>query len=208
MPDTMLQQTTSTQLNTTRRVLVVGGRASADRLLDLARWAGAAQDTLHVLVPGEYEATTGDDAVARLRASEPGGAWPLQSARLLDGLAATGAGAVVLGYPADADGRADFALAVQRIRAETDAEVIVYFERHNRPWQRILVPYLSSALDGAALRLASQSGLDVTLLHTVEPFDTEGVSIIRQSYSDDSRCTLRVVETRDPTCATMPEEAF
>lgn len=185
-------------------VLVVGGRASAGRLLDLARWAGADSDRLHVLVPGERTADHGPAAVQRMLDGEQGGAWALMSGRLLDAIAETRATSVVVGYPADAEGRADFALAVQRIRAEVDVDVIVYFERHQRPWRRVLVPYLSATLDGIALRMAEQSRLDVTLLHAVESMSSAEATV-RPAMADHAGCTLRVVRTHDPLSAAADE---
>jgi hypothetical protein len=185
-------------------VLVVGGRASAGSLLSLARWTGAGADRLHVLVPGERTADHGAEAVQRLLDGEQGGAWALMSGRLLDAIAATRANSVVIGYPADAEGRADFALAVQRIRAEVDVDVIVCFERHQRPWRRVLVPYLSATLDGAALRIAERSGLEVTLLHAVESLSSAEATV-RPAMADHAGCTLRVVQTHDPLSAAADE---
>lgn len=207
MPDAMMYAgaASAAAAGVAPSVLVVGGRAAASRLLDLARWAGAREESLHLLVPGEYAAHRATEALDRLLASPEQGASPLLTVRLLDAIASTGAQSVVLGYPADADGRADFALAVQRLRAEADVDVIVYFERHRRPWQRVLVPYLSMKIDNAALQLASQSGLDVTLLHAVEPFGEPDTTIIRRAERDASGCTLRVVETHDPLTAAAEE---
>src|SRR5690606_34995516 len=118
--------------------------------------------------------------------------------------------AVVLGYPDHARGRSAFTDIVERATAAASVDVIVCVDRHERPWRRVLVPYLYGPLDGGALgvprRLARTGDASVTVLHVVEPagqdHDDDAVQPLRTWIGG---CTLKVVTAGDPVSAAAEE---
>jgi nucleotide-binding universal stress UspA family protein len=86
-------------------------------------------------------------------------------------------------------------------------DLIVCVDRHDRPWNRVLVPYLYGPLDGGALRMARRlartSDAAVTVLHVVEPASVdEGIDQLRASIDG---CTLKIVTSDDPIAAAAAE---
>ena len=81
-------------------------------------------------------------------------------------------GAVVMRYDPVVDAAHDTARRVNTaIQCGMDA--IVVYDRHSRPWRRVLVPYTYGAHDPAAFavarRLARRAEADLMLLHVDEP---------------------------------------
>jgi hypothetical protein len=190
----------------TYRVLALSGGAPPERLLELAhccppRGARLELFALHV------EGTQPQEGPAALLAGPEQAAQP--SVRdVLSALHETRADALVLGYPDHARGRSDFTDIVERATAAASVDVVVCVNRHDRPWRRVLVPYLYGPLDGGALgvarRLARAGDAAVTVLHVVEPAgeDDEGVQDLRTSIDC---CALKVVVSGDPVSAAAAE---
>src|SRR5690606_22774706 len=152
------------------RVLVLGGGAPPARLLDLARSSTPRNAKLELFTLDSSTDTIGGvDALLQVNAElQPP---PVRS--VLRALHDTKADAVVIGYPQDARGREAFTDIVERATAAAPVDVIVCIDRHDRPWRRVLVPYLDDRLDSQALgiarRIARTGDADVTVLHVVEP---------------------------------------
>ena len=190
---------------TTHRVLVLSGGAPAGRLLQLAHCStprGSIME-LHTLTsdpPGPRQGT------AALLTAQP--ASDLPSVRsVLRAMHDVRADALVLGYPDHARGRSDFTDIVERTTAAASVDVIVCVDRHDRPWTRVMVPYLYEPLDSGALgvarRLAREGDTAVTVLHVVEPAsDQEGVQSLRAAIDT---CILKVVTAEDPIAAAAAE---
>jgi hypothetical protein len=190
----------------THRVLVLPVGAPPERLLALAhcstpRTARLELFTLHADAPGP---------AAGAAALLAGGAQDTQPSvrAVLGALHETRADALVLGYPHHARGRSDFTDIVERATAAASVDVVVCVHRHDRPWRRVLVPYLYGPLDGGALgvarRLARNGSAAVTVLHVVEPAGDadDGEQPLRASIDG---CTLKVVIADDPVSAAAAE---
>lgn len=188
----------------THRVLAISGSTSTERLLELARCStprGAQMEFL-TLASGGGGAQEGPALVDV--AAQP----KLPAVReVLRALHDTRADALVLGYPDHARGRSDFTDIVERATAAASVDVVVCVDRHERPWRKVLVPYLYGPLDGGALgvarRLARNGDTAVTVLHVVEPSgDDEGVQNLRTAIDG---CTLKIVTADDPIEAAAAE---
>lgn len=196
-------------------VLIVPGGAPGSRLLDLA--LASVPDVegarLHVVSGLDPHAVHSGEAALRLlfeHEAEPGHA-PVErtAAALCDAVRACGAERLVIGYPADASGRARFADVVARVRGRMDVEVIVCWERHTRRWHRLLLPFLYAPYDNGALavarRLAQRNDIDVTILHVVEPGSDPTEDALHLSVQDEPRCSLKVVIAGDPVAVAARE---
>ncbi|MGH7448836.1 MAG: hypothetical protein ACRELT_14795, partial [Longimicrobiales bacterium] len=180
--------------------------APPERLLELARCSTPHGATLELFT------LSGDMVEAREGAASLL-AWSAEvdqpSVRaVLRALHDTRADALVLGYPDHARGRSAFTDIVERATAATSVDVVVCVDRHERPWSRVLVPYLYEPLDSGALgvarRLARTGDAAVTVLHVEEPAcaDDEGLDLLRASIDG---CTLKVVTCGDPITAAAAE---
>lgn len=189
------------------RVLALTGGAPPERLLELARCStprGARLElfTLHADAPAPLDGAESLLAGGAARAEQPA------VREVLRALHDTRADAVVLGYPDHARGRSAFTDIVERATAAASVDVIVCVDRHERPWRRVLVPYLYGPLDGGALgvarRLARTGDAAVTVLHVVEPAgaDEDAVQPLRTRIDG---CTLKVVTASDPVSAAAEE---
>lgn len=190
---------------TTHRVLVLEGAAPADRLFELARCSvphGMSLEVFRVGSEGNPEHARADEAPHTVTMEPP----PLRS--VLNALHDAQADALVLGYPDHAAGRSAFTDIVERATAAASVDVVVCVNRHDRPWRRVLVPWLFGPLDAGALgvgrRLARSGHADVTVLHVVEPTESreEGEQQLRSSIDG---CTLKVVTAEDPITAAAAE---
>lgn len=187
----------------THRVLVLAGGVPTPRLLDLAHCSTprGARLELFALNAGAAEAQEG---IALLDAPVD---MPLPGVRVvLRALHDTRADALILGYPEHARGRSDFTDIVERAHA-APVDLIVCVDRHDRPWNRVLVPFLYGPLDAGALgvgrRLARTDDAAVTVLHVVEPAgDDEGSHVLRTMIDS---CTLKIVTADDPIAAAATE---
>ena len=188
------------------RVLALTGSASPGRLLELARCSTprGARLELFALHADATAPVTGAESLlgGAASADQPG------VREVLRALHETRADTVVLGYPDHARGRSAFTDIVERATAAASVDVIVCVDRHERPWRRVLVPYLYGPLDGGALgvarRLARGGDAEVTVLHVVEPAseDDDTVQPLRTRIDG---CTLKVVTAADPVSAAAEE---
>lgn len=202
MPELIAQ--VNTPRATTHRVVVLDGGAPPERLLELARCSTPRGMELELFrLGGEGMAERGDG-----QAAQPVSATEQPSVRaVLKMLLETRADALVLGYPDHAAGRSAFTDIVERATAAASVDVVVCVNRHERPWRRVLVPYLFGPLDSGALgvgrRLARSGAADVTVLHVVEPaWPDDGDQHLRASIDG---CTLKVVTADDPITAAAAE---
>ncbi|HEX2166177.1 MAG TPA: universal stress protein [Longimicrobiales bacterium] len=190
---------------TTHRVLALTGGAPAERLLELAHCSTprGARLELFSLHGDEPSPRCGDSSLL----AGAGDGQPDVRA-VIRALHDTRADALVLGYPDHASGRSDFTDIVERATAAASVDVIVCVNRHERPWRRVLVPYLYGPLDGGALgvarRIARTGSAAVTVLHVTDPTsdDDDGVQALRASIDG---CTLKVVTASDPVSAAAAE---
>jgi nucleotide-binding universal stress UspA family protein len=189
----------------THRVLVLAGGAPTPRLLDLAHSSVPRGARLEVFTLNAEDVHAQQGTAALRDASSE---LPLPSVRaVLRALHETRADALVLGCPDQARARSDFTDIVERAHAAASIDLIVCVDRHERPWNRVLVPYLYGPLDDGALRMArrlARSGdAAVTVLHVVEPAtDDEGVHQLRASIDG---CALKIVTSDDPIAAAAAE---
>lgn len=190
----------------THRVLVLSGGAPSGRLLELAqcctpRGASLELFSLNAKGPAPLE------GVASLLAAAGQDAQP-DVRSVLRAIHDTRADALVLGYPDHARGRSEFTDIVERATAAASVDVVVCVNRHDRPWRRVLVPYLYAPLDGGALgiarRMARTEDAAVTVLHVTDPTgdDDGGEQSLRTSIDG---CTLKVVTAGDPVSAAAAE---
>jgi Kef-type K+ transport system membrane component KefB/nucleotide-binding universal stress UspA family protein len=95
---------------------------------------------------------------------------------------------------------------VLSVMEECTAEVAVFVERNAPPWHKILVPFRDMTTDRAALgvaaRLASEPGIDATILHVVADRDAR-VANSETAFPDGVR--LEVVDSNDPVEAAVRE---
>jgi hypothetical protein len=185
------------------RVLALPGDLRHDHLLELARCSvphGRDLD-LFALPPGSDTVT--QDLTETVSAADAG---PERVSQVLRAVHACAADALVLGYPGSARGRSHFTDVVERVTAAAALDVVVCVERHQRPWRRVLVPYLYGPLDSAALgvarRLARSGAADVTVLHVMEPAGDDDGSTLSASLGG---CALKVVTAEDPVTAAADE---
>lgn len=189
----------------THRVLVLAGCGPAPRLLDLAHSSVPRGARLEVFTLNADAARAQEGTGALVDAPAD---MPLPSVRaVLRALHDTGADALVLGYPEHARARSDFTDIVERAHAAASVDLIVCVDRHERPWNRVLVPYLYGPLDDGALRMARRlartGDAAVTVLHIVEHAgDDEGIPHLRASIDG---ATLKIVASDDPIAATAAE---
>lgn len=190
----------------THRVLALTGGAPPERLLELAHCStprGARLELFSLHAQG----TAPEEGPASLLAGAGHHAQP-DVRSVLRAIHETRADALVLGYPDHARGRSEFTDIVERATAAASVDVIVCVNRHERPWRRVLVPYLYGPLDGGALgvarRLARTGDRAVTVLHVMDPAgdDDDGVQSLRTSTDG---CTLKVVTAGDPVSAAAAE---
>jgi K+:H+ antiporter len=97
---------------------------------------------------------------------------------------------------------------VLSVMEQCTAEVAVFVERNAPPWHKILVPYRDMTTDRAALgvaaRLASEPGIDATILHVVADRGArEGDAMSETAFPDGVR--LKVVDSNDPVEAAVRE---
>jgi nucleotide-binding universal stress UspA family protein len=196
---------TSAAPPTTHRVLALSGGAAPGRLLELAhcctpRGTRLKLFTLHADSPGPQE------GAASLLAGGAEVGQPSVRA-VLGALHETHADALVLGYPDHARGRSDFTDIVERATAAASLDVCVCVDRHERPWHRVLVPYLYGPLDGGALgvarRLARTRDAAVTVLHVQEGVGADDDE--QPLHTSIDGCTLKVVMSADPVSAAAAE---
>ncbi|MGH7445152.1 MAG: universal stress protein [Longimicrobiales bacterium] len=116
---------------------------------------------------------------------------------------------VVLGWQRPTLNRTLISGTVAKVMQETDAEVIVHYDRTPRPWRRLLVPYLYGDHDraaiGVAMRLAGHEAESVTILHVVEPDEDPGGSGPFRDTVDGMSCEVKVVPAADPRVAAAEE---
>ncbi|HSK19072.1 MAG TPA: universal stress protein [Longimicrobiales bacterium] len=188
------------------RVLALTGGAPPERLLELARCSTPRGARLELFALHADAAAPVEGADSLL-----GGAVRVEQPSVREVLRAlhdTRADAVVLGYPDHARGRSAFTDIVERATAAASVDVIVCVDRHERPWRRVLVPYLYGPLDSGALgvarRLARTGDAEVTVLHVVEPAgeDDDAVQPLRTRIDG---CNLKVVTAGDPVSAAAEE---
>lgn len=197
---------TSVAPPTTHRVLAVSGGAPPERLLELAHCSTPRGAQLEVMSL-HADAAAPQAGPATLLAGAGQDEQP-DVRTVLRALHDTHANALVLGYPDHARGRSAFTDIVERATAAASVDVIVCVNRHDRPWRRVLVPYLYGPLDGGALgvarRLARTGDTAVTVLHVMDASgdDDEGVQALRTSIDG---CTLKVVTAGDPVSAAAAE---
>ncbi|HEX6307772.1 MAG TPA: universal stress protein [Longimicrobiales bacterium] len=186
------------------RVLVVGGGAPAVRLLELARCSTPRNASFELVTINAASAEVGGPEL--LLQADPQAPIPAVRA-VLRALHETKPDALVVGYPDDARGRSAFTDVVERATAAAPVDVIVCIDRHDRPWRRVLVPYLHDVLDSRALglarRIARTGDADVTVLHVVEPLS--GDEVDEQLRAAVGRCALKVVTADDPIAAAAAE---
>ena len=187
------------------RVLALGGGAPPERLLELARCStprGAVLE-LFALRAEDADVAAGADALLATTAE----AQPPSVRSVLRALHETRADALIVGYPQDARGRREFTDIVERATAAASVDVVVCIDRHDRPWQRVLVPYLFSPLDAGALnvarRIARAGPAEVSVLHVVEPLS--GDDPAHDLGAAISGCRLKVVTAEDPVAAAAAE---
>ena len=190
----------------THRVLVLSGGAPSGRLLELAHCCtprGASLELFSLNANGPAP----PEGVASLLAAAGQDAQP-DVRSVLRAIHDTRADALVLGYPDHARGRSEFTDIVERATAAASVDVVVCVNRHDRPWRRVLVPYLYAPLDGGALgiarRMARTEDAAVTVLHVTDPTgdDDAGEQSLRTSIDG---CTLKVVTAGDPVSAAAEE---
>lgn len=128
-----------------------------------------------------------------------------------------GSDLILLGWHKPVLGQAVLGGTVHRVMEESPSTVAVFIDRGLREIRSILVPYLSSAHDRAALslaqRLAKHAGAEVTILHLVHPHRDpkvkDGVEIeMDQSFLDPdtkTRVQIKTLETRSPINTVLEE---
>lgn len=97
---------------------------------------------------------------------------------------------------------------VLSVMQECTAEVAVFIERNGPPWRKILVPYRDMKTDRAALdvaaRIASEPGIDATILHVVADHSSRSPGTISDTTFPDG-VRLKVVDGADPIDAAVRE---
>jgi hypothetical protein len=105
--------------------------------------------------------------------------------------------AVIMPYDPVVDAAQDL---TRRVRAATEQgmDAIVVYDRHPRPWRRLLAPYTYGAHDPAAFalarRLARRTRGELMLLHVDDPHPASAPATVR---SVDG-CIVRIVCGGDP----------
>lgn len=124
---------------------------------------------------------------------------------------------ILLGWHKPVLGQAVLGGTVHRVMEESPATVAVFIDRGLREIRRVLVPYLSSSHDRAALvlaqRLAQHAGAEVTILHLVHPhrdpkIKTGAEEAVAQEFLDPetkTRVEVKTIETRSPINAVLEE---
>ena len=116
---------------------------------------------------------------------------------------------IVMGWQRPKLSRTLIGGTVARVMQKSKAEIVVHYDRHPRPWKKLLVPYLYGDHDraavGVAQRLAQREAESVTILHVVEPHEEPAhVGRFRESV-DGTWCEVRVVAAADPMRAAVDE---
>jgi nucleotide-binding universal stress UspA family protein len=125
---------------------------------------------------------------------------------------------VLLGWHKPLLGKAVLGGTVHEVMRRAPAEVGVFVDRGLSRIERVLVPYLGSEHDRAALalsrRLASNVGAKVTILHVTRPTEKRlGVEEkVREVFHEEGRngpseVTFQVVEHESPVTAALEESA-
>lgn len=116
---------------------------------------------------------------------------------------------VVLGWQRPTLNRTLIGGTVAMVMQQTSAEVVVHYDRHPRPWRRLLVPYLYGEHDRAAMgvaqRLATHDAESVTILHVVEPDEEPGTTGRFRDSVDGTSAEIKVVPAADPLVAAVEE---
>ncbi|MFO1464367.1 MAG: cation:proton antiporter [bacterium] len=129
-----------------------------------------------------------------------------------------GADLILLGWHKPVLGQAVLGGTVHRVMEEAAATVGVFIDRGLSKIRSVLVPYLSSNHDRAALslaqRLAKHTGTEVTILHLVHPLrDPKELRVgvegeVAQVFVDaetKTRVRLKMIETRSPINSVLEE---
>jgi hypothetical protein len=108
-----------------------------------------------------------------------------------------GTGAIVMSYDPVMDAVHDLTMRVNAAVAQ-GMDAIVLYDRHPRPWRRLLVPYTYGVHDPAAFalgrRLARRTGGELMLLHVDEPEPDAAPATMRRVDG----CVIRIVRGGDP----------
>ncbi len=116
---------------------------------------------------------------------------------------------IVLGWQRPTLSRTLIGGTVARVMQKTDAEIVVHYDRHPRPWRRLLVPYLYGEHDRAAVaaaqRLAEREAESVTILHVVEPDEEPARPGRFRDSVNGTWCEVRVVPAADPLEAAVAQ---
>lgn len=124
---------------------------------------------------------------------------------------------ILLGWHKPVLGQAVLGGTVHRVMEEFPETVAVFIDRGLKEIRRILVPYLSSSHDRAALslaqRLAKHSQAEVTILHLVHPHRDPKLKggaeeAVAQDFLDPetkTRVAIKTIETRSPINAVLEE---
>ncbi len=116
---------------------------------------------------------------------------------------------IVLGWQRPTLNRTLIGGTVAQVMQQTDAQVIVHYDRHPRPWRRLLVPYLYGDHDraavGVAQRLAGHEAESVTVLHVVEPGEAPSTGERFRDTVDGATAEVKIVPAADPLIAAVEE---
>ncbi len=116
---------------------------------------------------------------------------------------------IVLGWQRPKLSRTLIGGTVARVMQTSKAEIVMHYDRHPRPWKKLLVPYLYGEHDRAAVdvaqRLAQREAESVTILHVIEPHEEPAHSGRFRESVDGTWCEVRVVAAADPLRAAVDE---
>lgn len=116
---------------------------------------------------------------------------------------------IVMGWQRPTLSRTLIGGTVARVMQKSDAQIVVHYDRHPRPWKRLLVPYLYGDHDraavGVAQRLAQTEAEIVTILHVVERDEEPAHTGRFRESVDGTWCEVRVVAAADPLRAAVDE---
>jgi Kef-type K+ transport system membrane component KefB/nucleotide-binding universal stress UspA family protein len=112
-----------------------------------------------------------------------------------------GADLILIGWHKPVLSRKRLGGTVYKVMQEASADVGVFVDQGLERARRVLVPFLGSPHDRAALALANRiADAEVTILHVLRPGRGE-----RSTAQLDPRATMRVVEHADPAAAALAE---
>ncbi len=117
-----------------------------------------------------------------------------------------GAQLILMGWHKPVLSRSILSGTVYEVMLQARADVCVYQERHFRLCSSILVPYRKGVHDLAAIglaeRIARHHGVEITILHVVDPGTGAGEAGLRAGLGEDvlaaGNVRLKVVESRSP----------